>query len=195
MADQSEKDRLLDHEYDGILEYDNPMPRWWLATLWGSVLFSIIYVINVAGIGIGKGRIADYEADMKVAAALAAKNDPMAGLTSEALVAAAADPVKRKLGQVTFSTMCSSCHLADGGGLIGPNLTDAYWLHGAKPLQIMKTVVEGVPAKGMPAWGKILKPDQLTAVAAYVTTLRGTKPKTPKAPQGVLEDSTGVKVP
>jgi len=189
MSVDPNQDRLLDHEYDGIQEYDNPMPRWWLATFWVTIIFSIIYVLNVPGVGIGKGRIADYEADMAKAAELAAKNDPLAGLTDEQLLAAAADPAQRALGSTTFTAMCASCHLADGGGLIGPNLTDGYWINGGTPIEIINTISNGVAAKGMPAWGKILKPDQLKAVTGYVLALKGTTPKTPKAPQGINLDS------
>jgi cytochrome c oxidase cbb3-type subunit 3 len=189
MSADPNQDRLLDHEYDGIREYDNPMPRWWLATFWVTIIFSILYLLNLPVVGIGNGRLADYEAEVAKAAALAAANDPLQGLTDAALVAASADQEARTLGATTFTATCASCHLADGGGLIGPNLTDPYWLHGGRPLEIIKVISEGVPAKGMPAWGKILKPDQLKAVTAYVLTLRGTTPKTPKAPQGVNVDS------
>lgn len=189
MSADPNQDRLLDHEYDGIREYDNPMPRWWLATFWVTIIFSVLYLLNVPIFGMGKGWVAEYEADMAVAAALAAKNNPLANLTPEMLVAASGDQAKRALGATTFSTMCASCHLADGGGSIGPNLTDAYWVHGNSPLEILKTIVEGVPAKGMPAWGKLLKPDQTVAVTGYVLSLKGTTPAKPKAPQGINIDS------
>jgi cytochrome c oxidase cbb3-type subunit III len=175
---------LLDHEYDGIREYDNPMPRWWLATFWLTIVFSVLYVLNVPGIGPGKGRIAAYEAEMAQARALAAAHDPLAGVTAEAVLAAAADPATRAAGQATYAAMCASCHAADGGGLIGPNLADDHFLHGSGPLDAMRVIVEGVPAKGMPPWGRILKPDQLLAVAGYVASLRGTTPASPKAPEG-----------
>ena len=184
MRPEHEQDRLLDHEYDGIREYDNPMPRWWLASLWGTVIFSVLYVLNVGGIGTGEGRIAAYEADMVKAAALAAQHDPLSGITEERLLTASRTEATRLLGQTTFTAMCASCHGPDGGGAIGPNLTDTYSIHGAAPLAIMRTIVEGVGAKGMPAWGKILKPDQLEAVAGYVIQLRGTSPANPKAPEG-----------
>jgi cytochrome c oxidase cbb3-type subunit 3 len=185
----SDPDRLLDHEYDGIKEYDNPMPRWWLATFWVTIIFSVVYLLNVPGIGVGKGRIADYEATMAAAAAEVAEHDPLAGMTAEKLVAIAQDPAQQALGKATFSSMCSSCHAVDGGGLIGPNLTDAFWIRGGRPMDILTTVNAGVLDKGMPAWGKVLKPEQLLTVAAYVTTLQGTTPKAPKPPQGVRADS------
>jgi cytochrome c oxidase cbb3-type subunit 3 len=190
MSADPNHDRLLDHDVDGIREYDNPMPRWWLGTFWLTIGFSVLYLLNIPGIGTGKGRIADYEAEMAKAAAVLAQNDPLAGVTAEQLLGVARDPQQLALGKTTFVAMCASCHLADGGGQIGPNLTDAYWLHGNRPLEIMKTVVEGIAVKGMPPWGKILKPAQLTAVTGYVLTLRGTTPKSAKAPQGVNPDSS-----
>jgi cytochrome c oxidase cbb3-type subunit 3 len=82
-------------------------------------------------------------------------------------------------------TQCMPCHRDDGGGSIGPNLTDDYWIHGAKPLEIWRTVHDGVLDKGMPAWGQMLKPEQVAAVTAYVITLHDTHPPNPKEPQGV----------
>lgn len=185
MSEQSDKDHLLDHDYDGIKEYDNPMPRWWLATFWATIAFAGIYLLNIPGVGIGKGRIAEYEADVAAAEALAARNDPLAGVTADSLLAFSRNPAKRELGKATFASMCSACHAADGGGGIGPNLTDAYWLHGGTPMEVLHTINAGVLEKGMPPWGKTLKADQLTSVAAYVLTLRGTAPAAPKPPQGV----------
>jgi cytochrome c oxidase cbb3-type subunit 3 len=193
-ATPSAADPLLDHEYDGIREYDNPLPGWWLATLYGTIIFAVLYFLNVIpGLGSGKGRIADYDATMTAAQAAtqaaAAGHDPLAGLTDAALLAVAKDPAKLALGRTTFATMCVACHGPDGGGIIGPNLTDAYWLHGGRPTDILHTVNNGVPEKGMPTWGKTIPADQVIAVAAYVTTLQGTTPKAPKAPQGVRADS------
>lgn len=185
----SQDELLMDHEYDGIQEFDNPMPRWWLATFWVTIIFSILYVLNVPVFGMGRGRIAEYEADMAEAAALAAANDPLAGITDDRLLAIAGDPAQLDLGKATYASMCAACHAPDGGGAIGPNLTDAYWLHGGSPLAVLGTISNGVLEKGMPAWGKTLKPDQLLAVAAYVTTMQGTTPAAPKAPQGVPADS------
>jgi cytochrome c oxidase cbb3-type subunit III len=189
-AQHGTEDQLLDHEYDGIREYDNPLPGWWLATLYGTVLFAVLYFLNVIpGLGSGPGRLAEYDAAMATAQAAtqaaAAAHDPLAGVTDEALLALARDPAKLALGRTTFATMCVACHGPDGGGVIGPNLTDAYWLHGGRPTQILNTVNNGVLDKGMPPWGKSLPADQVIAVAAYVTTLAGTHPKAPKAPQGV----------
>jgi cytochrome c oxidase cbb3-type subunit 3 len=184
MAAPHDEDRLLEHNYDGIQEYDNPMPRWWVYLFWATIVFSVLYVLNVPGFGIGKGRIADYDAAM----AAGAKAAPPAGSTTtpEQLAALVKDEQALALGKQTFGQNCAACHALDGGGVIGPNLTDDYWLHGATLAEIRTTVTSGVLEKGMPPWGKVLKPAQLDAVVAYVSTLRGTKPATAKPPQGVL---------
>lgn len=184
------EDKLLDHEYDGILEYDNPMPRWWVWTFWGTILFSVAYALNMGGIGTGQGRIADYEADM---AAFKQAHPSGQGMDPAKLAAMAKDPAVLALGKQTFATNCAACHAADGGGLIGPNLTDRFWLHGGTLPEIQTTVTQGVLAKGMPGWEKMLKPDQLTAVVAYVASLQGTTPAKPKAPQGVELAADGAK--
>ena len=186
MSRKDEADHLLDHNYDGIQEYDNPMPRWWLWIFYATVLYAALYWLNVPGIGIGAGRVAGYERDMAVAHAKYGHQRPAgAGLTDDALRAMAKDPVQREAGRALFVANCSPCHREDGGGNIGPNLTDEYWIHGGRPTQLLATVSDGVADKGMPAWSQILKPEQLPAVVAYVLTLAGTHPHDPKAPQGV----------
>ena len=177
------QDKLLDHTYDGIQEYDNPMPRWWLLTFAGTVIFAVIYLFDIGPVGNGKGRIADYEADM--AAFAAAHPAPTGGdLNADQLLALTTDREALEDGKETYTAYCASCHAPDGGGLIGPNLADPYWLHGGAITDIYKTVSNGVLEKGMPPWGKTLKPAQLAAVVAYVNTLKGTTPANPKAPQG-----------
>lgn len=178
---------LLDHEYDGIHEYDNPMPRWWLWIFYATIVYSVLYWFNVPGIGVGKGQLAHYEADVAAAearaAALAAETP---GMTEGTLLALARDDEAMASGRTTYGQMCASCHGPDGGGVIGPNLTDDAWIHGGTPLEIHHTVVEGVLEKGMPAWGRMLDPNDLNAVVAYVITLRGTTPASPKAPEGTV---------
>lgn len=176
------EEKLLDHSYDGIQEYDNPMPRWWVWTFWATIVFSVAYALNVGRMA-GNGREADYAADM---AAFRAAH-PVGGPARDAsqLAALLTDAQVVALGRTTYATNCASCHAADGGGLIGPNLADRHWLHGGTLPDIQRTVLEGVAAKGMPGWGKLLKPEQLDAVIVYVATLQGTTPAKPKPPQGV----------
>jgi len=186
MPNENKQDHLLEHSYDGIQEFDNPMPRWWVYLFWATIIFSILYLLNVPGFGIGKGRIADYDKAMAAAAAADAKRKAAqpAGASAEQLAAMTKDASVLALGKQVFGQNCAACHRADAGGQIGPNLTDDYWLHGGALDQIHKTVTDGVLEKGMPPWSKVLKPNQLDAVVAYVYTLRGTNPPNPKAPQG-----------
>jgi cytochrome c oxidase cbb3-type subunit 3 len=153
------------------------------------ILYSVLYLLNVPGIGIGRGRIAHYEREVAEAAARAARAAPAPAPTDEALRALAAGAHEVEEGRAEFVQTCSPCHLADGGGSIGPNLTDAYVIHGARPGDVYRTVHDGVPDKGMPAWSQVLTPDRLGSVVAYVLTLRGTTPANPRGPQGVNADS------
>ncbi len=191
MTPPSKQDELRDqgHSYDGIQEYDNPMPRWWLYIFWVSLVWGLLYALNVIpGLGSGKGRIANYDAEM--AAAQEKYGNPAAAVqapTVDAILAVVQDPAQVEAGKKVFTTQCVACHRADGGGQIGPNLTDDYWIHGGKPDQIWSTIHNGVLDKGMPAWGLSLKPDDVLHVAGYVISIHGSNPKDPKAPQGNLE--------
>lgn len=176
--------RMMDHEYDGIREYDNPMPRWWLLTFAGTIIFSVLYLFNIGPIGSGEGRIAIYEKEMKAFAD--ANPAPTGTVSDDDLRPLLADAGALADGKAAYGSFCASCHAPDGGGLIGPNLTDAYWLHGGALADIYRTVAQGVLEKGMPPWEKSLKPEQLRAVVAYVASLQGTTPASPKAPQGEL---------
>lgn len=184
MAEESQ-DHLLEHSYDGIQEYDNPMPRWWVITFWATIAFSIVYALNLGGIaGDRRGRIAAYEADM--AAFRKAHPAEAATVTPEALLALATSPEGLAEGKTVFQKQCAPCHRADGGGLIGPDLADDYWLHGGTITAIHATIANGVLEKGMPPWKKTLQPRELDAVTAYVWTLHGTNPPNPKGSQGEL---------
>jgi cytochrome c oxidase cbb3-type subunit 3 len=183
MAKPTDKDRLLEHSYDGIQEYDNPMPRWWVLMFWATIIFAPVYMFDIGGLGIGPGRVAVYEKDM---AAFKLAHPDVVAPDPAALMAAVADANEVTEGKAIFTKNCTACHAADGGGIIGPNLTDDYWIHGGKIEEIGATVVAGVAAKGMPTWGKILKPKEISEVVAYVWTLRGTTPAKAKAPEGQL---------
>ena len=187
MADtdrKNEKDHLLEHSYDGIQEYDNPMPRWWVLTFWGTHIFAVLYVLNVAGMGTGAGRIAAYEKEM--AAFRAAHPAPTGPANPEQLLALTRDNHEVAEGKKVFLKNCVACHGPDGGGVIGPNLTDDAWIHGGKIEEINLTISTGVLAKGMPPWGKMLPPREVDEVTTYVWSLHGTKPTKPKAPEGVV---------
>ncbi|MDE3054826.1 MAG: c-type cytochrome [Gemmatimonadota bacterium] len=182
-TNKSDQDRLLEHNYDGIQEYDNPMPRWWVWIFWASILFAVVYGLDPWHVLRGPGRIAEYDAAM--AAAARAFPPPAAGGNAATLDALGRNPQAMAAGKQVFVTNCAPCHRPDGGGLIGPNLTDDYWIHGGTVTDVHRTITQGVLDKGMPNWGKVLKPEQIDDVAVYVFFgLHHTNPPNPKAPQG-----------
>lgn len=185
MAKQPD-DRLLDHDYDGIREYDNPMPRWWLWIFYATILFVPFYYIAPSPFGEGAGKIPDYEADVAAHKAAMPPEAAVVALTDDEYRARSRDAAVLAEGKAIFDANCSACHRLDGGGIIGPNLTDDSWIHGAAPSAIHLTIVDGVLAKGMPPWGRILQPAQVDAVTSYVLSLRGTNPPSPKAPEGTV---------
>lgn len=173
-------DELLDHEYDGIREYDNPLPRWWVMLFYFGIAFAVVY-IPWYHFGPGPLMLEEYEAEM---AAAAAAMPEKTGPSDADLAAAQGDPARIAAGKATFATLCVACHTADGGGLVGPNLTDDYWIHGGSMKDVVHVITEGVPEKGMISWKTQLKDEEILAVAAYVKSLRGTTPANPKAPEG-----------
>lgn len=173
-------DEILDHDYDGIREYDNPLPGWWVALFWLGIVFGVVYVPYYL---FGPGPLAAEEYAEEMAAAAAAMPEKKA-LSSDDLLAAQKDPARIAKGKETFGKLCAACHVADGGGLVGPNLTDDFWIHGGSMADVVEVVTEGVPEKGMISWKTQLSPDEIVDVSAFVKSLRGTTPANPKEPQG-----------
>lgn len=186
MYDEDKKDQLLEnHEYDGIQELDNPLPMWWLSTFFATIIFGFIYFLHIHLTPDHqiedeyKLAVAEQEKKMKAAPAANA-------LDTETLTAAASSSEEIEKGKVKFQALCSSCHGDKGQGGIGPNLTDAYWLHGSGDLAgIAKVISTGVLEKGMPAWSQVLKLDEVSQVTAFIKSIQGTHPPGAKAPQGV----------
>lgn len=182
---EHEQEKILDHNYDGIQEFDNPLPGWWLATFYGTIIFTVLY-IGYYHLGNGPGPLDELAQDMdKVKAMQQAGKPADAGPSEAALLAVFNDAGKREAGKKIFAEKCASCHGPDGGGIIGPNLADNFWIHGKGGLvDIAKVVADGVADKGMPPWKTMLKEDEVFSVVAYVKSLKGTHPSNPKAPQG-----------
>lgn len=177
---------LLDHEYDGIREYDNPLPRWWVMAFWASFFFSIGYTVHYHLTGNGKSVAQLYEEDLRVAREERAKQSLAEAPSEAALGKLMADAELMQDAKVAFGQRCAMCHAAEGQGLIGPNLTDDYSIHGENGLMDIYAVVShGVLDKGMPAWELQLQPIEVRKLAAYVGTLRG-KNLPGKAPEGHL---------
>ncbi len=176
------------HEVDGIKEMDNKLPNWWLNTLFGSIVFAVGYWFYYEQAAIGKLPRAEYEVELdKKRAEEGAKIRAAGKVTDESLLVLVSDKATVSQGKDVFEQTCVACHRQDGGGNVGPNLTDAYWLHGSANASIFQTVQNGVVDKGMPAWGPTLGIDKTLAVAAYVITLKGKNAPGGKAPQGVIE--------
>ena len=182
----ADKDKVL-HELDGIQEYDNPLPGWLMAIWWGAIAFSALYLAFYA-LSFGEGSMeAEYRAAAeRDLAAIQAHFDahPLVPPTPAELLAGAVDPQTLAMGEQRFAKSCASCHGEQAQGLIGPNLTDASWIHGGQVEQIYQSVAKGWPAKGMPPWGRAVPPDELAAVVSYVRSRQGSNPPGAKPPEG-----------
>lgn len=174
------------HVYDDIEEHDNPIPEWFALFFYGGVLFGLAYFCYFELWG-GSSLRAEYDRAVTrnelIRLELKSKT-PKTG--TEALYALSRDPVAGKNGGDLYRSQCVACHGAEAQGGIGPNLVDAYWIHGGKVTEVRDTVEAGVPAKGMPPWGGIFSAEEVDSVAAYLYSLRGTRPPGGKAPQGEL---------
>lgn len=174
----------MGHDYDGIRELDNKLPFWWQAIFYLTIIFSFGYWAYYHVLDIGPDQWQRYEAELARAEADAASRSAgKAELSDELLLAYSQDSAKVGAGQADYTTFCVPCHGANGEGGIGPNLTDPYWIHGAKPMEIHKIVSEGVATAGMPAWKSVLGDTRVEQVVAYVLTLKG-KNVPGKEPQG-----------
>lgn len=156
----AEKDRVLGHaeEADGIEEYDNKLPAWWLGIFYVTSIWGVIYAVHYHFIG-HRSQAAEYDAEVAAAEIQWPKaREQAVELTAEAVAS----------GDALFAQNCVACHKADLTGGIGPNLIDGTWIHGGDPASIQKTITDGVTTKGMPAWGQMLGPQKVAAVAAFV---------------------------
>lgn len=185
-----EKTIELDHNYDGIRELDNHLPPWWKWLFYGTIAWSIVYLIAYHVTDSLPLSTQEYEDQVALAEEAKQKllaSQPVAVIDENTLVYAADAEILAKGKKVFITNNCNSCHKADGGGnAIGPNLTDAYWLHGGTVKEIFVTVKNGVVEKGMPAWGKVMSLQDVRDVTFYVISLQGTNPPGAKAPQGTL---------
>ncbi len=180
-----EKDILLDHDYDGIRELDNSLPPWWKYGFYLTILVGFIYIYRFHISHDGMSQQEEYTAEMvkgeEDKSEYLSKSANNIDENNVALSTAAADIAS---GKEIFTKNCVACHLADGGGAVGPNLTDDYWLHGGGVKDIFKTIKYGWQDKGMKSWKDDLSPKQIQDVVCFIKSLKGTHPASPKAPQG-----------
>jgi cytochrome c oxidase cbb3-type subunit III len=186
----SQEPLLLDHEYDGIRELDNKLPRWWVWLFNFTIAFAVIYLVYFHVLGKGQLMAAQYQEEIRLGTVIKAK-----AMTEFEHSMATLQPSKEPLvlanGKETFLKLCAPCHRADAGGLVGPNLCDDYWIHGSNFVDNLQTIWNGVPAKGMVTWKGTLKPSTIYAVGSYIYTLRGSNPKNPKPPENTAPVKTG----
>jgi cytochrome c oxidase cbb3-type subunit 3 len=146
-------------EADGIEEYDNPLPDWWVGMFWGCIIWGVLYGLEYHFVS-GRSQAAAYNEEMAAAAAMWPDLDKAADFDDSAESLA--------LGKEIFASTCVGCHAADMRGGIGPNLVDTAWIHGGSYEEIVKVITEGVPAKGMVAWGPTLGPKKIAALASMI---------------------------
>jgi cytochrome c oxidase cbb3-type subunit III len=187
---EQEADVLLDHDYDGIKELDNALPPWWKWGFYFTIIVAVIYIFNYHVFGTGKNPEQEYAAEMAEGKRLEEQYKARTKTLVDENNITLADADGIAAGKALFTTSCVACHMADGGGGIGPNLTDEYWLHGGGLNDIYKTLKIGYPEKGMQSWESMYSPLQLRNLTSFIKSLKGTKPATPKAPQGDLISET-----
>ncbi len=190
MNNNPSEGKLMDHEADGIKELDNLLPRWWVWLFNLSIAFAVVYMLYFHVFRVGELQAAEYTKEWQrgeeiKSAAIAKFESGIATLTPMTDAMVLAD------GRRLFTTYCQPCHAEDGGGLVGPNLCDDYWIHGSNFVDNVKTIINGVPAKGMLSWRGVLNPDQIKSVSSYIYTLRGTTPKKPKPAENTVQAPTG----
>jgi len=182
-ATEAEAD--MGHDYDGIRELNNPTPPWWRWGFYFSIFFGVVYVwrfhiSETAPLQLEELRIAEAEAAVKKEAYL--KNAANNIDENNVKLLTAADDIAS--GKKLFVANCAACHGPEAQGLVGPNLTDDYWLHGGKVADIFKTIKYGVPEKGMKSWKEDFSPKQLAQLASFIKSVHGTNPPNPKAKEG-----------
>ena len=184
----SEMEEDMGHNYDGIRELNNPTPPWWRWAFYCSMVFAVVYLwrFQIAHSAPSQlEELAIAEADAAAAKEEYLKNAANNIDENSVTLLTGADDIAS--GQKIFSTSCAPCHGPQAQGVVGPNLTDDYWLHGGKIKAVFTTIKYGVPEKGMKSWKDDFSPKQLAQLASYIKSIRGSNPPNPKEPQGTLE--------
>lgn len=176
---QEDKNELRGHSFDGIQEYNNDLPRWWVRLFYATIVFSVPYFIWYhTPFFNSKSLVDEYmdsiEQQVKTATAAADASAPIDYSSPELI----------EKGRAVFSTNCAACHGATGHGVIGPNLADDHWIHGATLADVTNIIDKGVPAKGMPAWGSVLGAEKIAQTVAFIKSIQGTSGSNPKPAQG-----------
>lgn len=185
---KEESSILLDHNYDGIRELDNHLPPWWKYLFYITIVFAVIYAFLYHVSESLPLQAEEYQMELVAAEKQSAERTTEAGISiDETNVEVSTDESELANGGKIYARACAVCHAPDGGGGIGPNLVDEYWLHGGTIKDIFKTIKYGVPDKGMISWQSQLSSSDMRDVSSFIFSLKGTTPANPKDPQGEKE--------
>jgi cytochrome c oxidase cbb3-type subunit III len=184
---EKEEEVLLDHNYDGIMELDNSLPPWWKYGFYLTIVVAVIYIYRFHVSHDGLSQQEEFTAEMvKGEEDKARYLAQSANNVDENTVTMMTGAAELAAGRELFQKTCAACHLADGGGSVGPNLTDDYWLHGGSVKDIFKSIKYGWQEKGMKSWKDDFSPKEIQELTSFIRSIKGTKPATPKDPQGEL---------
>lgn len=187
MSDQKDKniDQLRPSSYDGIQEYDNDLPKWWVWLFYLTGVYAVVYVVASGVYGVTIPPVPHEPSGVIVAQAPTGAGAPTQD-EAAILKAMLKDPAVIEKGKVSYATRCAPCHGATGGGVIGPNLTDDNWVHGGSLVEIKAVIENGVTEKGMLAWKSMLSQDDIRALVVFIRSIHGSNPPGAKAPEGAV---------
>jgi cytochrome c oxidase cbb3-type subunit III len=176
----------FDHQFDGIRELDNRIPPWFTTLFLATIVFAGVYLLDYHVFASSPLQVAEYQSEVTAADVQRRVFLASEGTIDENALTAITDAVILKRGGDEFQKYCISCHGPHGGGIVGPNLTDQFWIHGGGIKNVYTTIKMGVPAKGMISWQLVFTPKQIQEIASYVLSLQGTNPVNGKKPEGTL---------
>ena len=182
---EEETDVMLDHDYDGIKELDNVLPPWWVGLFYITAIFAVVYMVRFHVIK-DYTQEEEFQREMEIARVEVEKYKLTApDMLDKESVVLLTDAASLAQGKSIYDINCVACHKPDGGGSIGPNLTDEYWILGGGIKNVFNVIMEGGrDGKGMVSWKSIIKPADIQKVSSYVMTLQGTNPPDAKEPEG-----------
>jgi len=182
---EKEQEILLAHNYDGIKELDNRIPPWFSMLFYGTIIWAAIYMLVFHVFDDGQVQSKEYKVEIEQAKLERDFLVRTGAFINEETVKFVDDVASLTEGKEIYLKNCATCHGQNGEGLVGPNLTDDYWIHGGGIKNIFKTIKYGVPAKGMISWETQLDPKKMQSASSYIITLHGTNPPNAKAPEGI----------